>query len=198
MPFTYRSALLLLSLPLVLGVLIFLLWFWSGEGDLEVLGSLVLFFGWVPVLLGFGFLLVFRSDSRQLGLEVGQIRRAAWLAVLLGLSNFPAAALVLYGVFVCSSYCAFTVVNRSGESVQDIELRIGNARISLGKLGPSKTRFQRVFIKPSGAYRVTARCARREFDSVDNAYAAPSLSTQMLITFEASGSLLVEEFDEFD
>jgi hypothetical protein len=195
---TLHSALFCSGLPLVAGLLIFLLWFRHGGLDLQLKGWLLLLTGWLPVLMGFGFLLGFRSEARQRGVAVGEIRRATWWVVLLGLANFPAAALVLYAVQVCKSHCAFTLVNQSGGAVRDIELRAGTELISLGKLGPAQTRLQRVFIRPTGAYRVTARSATREFDSVDNAYSSPGLAAQMLISFEASGSLLVEEFDDFD
>jgi hypothetical protein len=195
---TYKFALFFTGLPLVTGLLIFLLWFLQGDGELELLGFALLFVGWLLLLLGFGFLNYYRSEARQLGLDPGRIRRNTWRVVLLGLSNIPAAALVLYGVFVCKSYCAFSLENYSEDLVQDIELRIGEANISLGSLKPHQHRFRRVFLRPEGTYRVTARSAARGFDSANCTYATSSLAPQMLITFGASGSFMVEDFDEFD
>jgi hypothetical protein len=188
----YRIALICGTLPLIVGVSVYLFWLMTRWYGWVVMGVFTLLFGVILFLVGTVALarfvwLAFRTS--------GLSRRRLWFSTLacLGLlvANFPAAYGIMLSVFLIEASYTITVHNASDQPLDGVRVFGGGCDAWFGTVPPGG-RVQRSFlIRDDGQLEFQAvRRAIRYTETIDK-YVTQMMSGNTTVTFESEGKISV-------
>jgi hypothetical protein len=123
---------------MALGSAVFAAWLFTDLDALEIIGVLFIYGGIFLFAVGIAALLIFVSRARKGGIAY---RRAATLALVILVLNFPLCAAYVAIAFAMESAHVVIVENRAGMTIEDLTLRDPTGRqFQIGSVGPGQTR----------------------------------------------------------
>ena len=116
----YRATIACGLIPMALGSAVFAAWLFTDLDALEIIGVLFIYGGIFLFAVGIAALLIFVSRARKGGIAY---RRAATLALVILVLNFPLCAAYVAIAFAMESAHVVIVENRAGMTIEDLTLR---------------------------------------------------------------------------
>jgi hypothetical protein len=188
----YRVALLCGTVPLVVGLSVFLLWLLTRADGLMLLGVFVLFGGLaffaVGVLaLGRYCWLAFRESRLP-----ARFWAATIACALLLLSNFPAAGAIMYAADALHSRYTVVVRNESGRPLEDVRVTGGGCEVVFGLIAPGDDEQRSFWIQHDGVLRIRADGLAEQPIS---GYVTNGMGGRTTVTVRADGTVAAVDRD---
>ena len=156
MPRSYLIALLCGALPLCSGLIIFIAWTQTRQGELETAGIYTILAGCFLFLIGGAALLRFCRTSPA---PERRGARAGFAALLL-LANFPVACGLAYTAYWLDTRYMITVSNESGELLSGALVEGGGIHEFYGEIPPGKSVRRYIPVKTDGQLVFSSRSGR--------------------------------------
>lgn len=177
------------SLPLLIGVSTFVLWMATGWSWLELVGIFTILFGTILVLVGFAALTMHEAPGRT----VSRARRlvAPFACAIVLLSNFPAAATIVYTVVAIETRYVVEVHNATSEPLDGVRLFGGGCDVALGSILPGDTARSSLRFARDGTLEFECRQGARPVSTTIEEYVTGYASGRADVTVDDQGAVSV-------
>lgn len=188
----YRVALICGTLPLLVGVSIFVLWLVTRWDWLTLAGFYTLFGGVVIFLVGVVALACYCGQAFQ---APNLPRRRLWLSTIacagLLLSNFPVAGGIIVAVAAIESRYTVTIHNASQQPLNDVRVFGGGCDESLGSIPPGDTARRSFWVEHDDELKLHAISGTAVHKETIDGYVTNGMGGHTTVTLNLDGTISV-------
>lgn len=188
----YKLSLLCGIAPLATGLSIFGAWLLTRRSWLEIAGILTICGGMAVVVIGAILLAVSIRWSLREGSAKSVVLMRALVAAGLMLSNFVAAAMVVWAVIYIETAFIVTVENRSKTPIETCQLEGGGVHVDFGRIAPGKTRKRSFYIRHDGRLDYLVRTQGKEVKGTAERYVTHGVRGNRLLIVQEDGEVIVQ------
>jgi hypothetical protein len=154
--------------PLLAGVVVFILWYFTRDEILQFAGLLIILGGLICVLIASIYLAV--SLYWESGVKTSSkiMLRRGLLSAAIIISNFPAAYMCTKAALYLTSLYTLTIENRSASTIETLTITAPGVNRKLTHIDPNETRTLKFGFK-EGALEFSARQNASQFSGLIDA-----------------------------
>jgi len=191
-----RFALACGLVPLVSGIVVYLLWIGSRWEVLKLVGFFVIAAGIASIFVGVISLIFSLRHSLSLGHPIKQNLPKCILIATIFLSNFLAAGAIIASVLSIETRYTIQLVNQSKQKLSSITISGGGCLIEVPDLPASATTTQHFYIKQDGSLNIKAKTDDTELEQVIESYVTNGMGGNAKITVDENNNVLIEHLDK--
>lgn len=191
-----RFALACGLVPLVSGIVVYLLWIGSRWEVLKLVGFFVIAAGIASIFVGVISLIFSLRHSLTLGHPIKQNLPKCILIATIFLSNFLAAGAIIASVLSIETRYTIQLVNQSKQKLSSITISGGGCLIEVPDLPASATTTQHFYIKQDGSLNIKAKTDDKELEQVIESYVTNGMGGNAKITVDENNNVLIEHLDK--
>ncbi|MBW8017196.1 MAG: hypothetical protein FVQ82_13515 [Planctomycetes bacterium] len=166
----YRASIVLGALPLIVGSLVFVFWYFSMMRIFEVIGVFTVLGGLVSVAIGTICLVKFLFQQIDENAPSKILRGKGLLSGGLLASNFLLVVIIFFAVLYLYSTNILTIRNDSSSVISNVTITAPGVQLNTGAIKPGKKKSRRIRHKGDGALQFTAIQNDIEYSGVIEGY----------------------------
>lgn len=166
----YKASITWVLLPLIVGVIVFALWFFTRMEILMQIGLLTLIGGLVSVAIGFSCLAIYLFQERDKNASSKTLRKKELLFGGLVIFDFLAAFIIICAAIYLETINTLIIKNQSPSIISNVTIKAPGVNIDTGPILSNKKVSLKFHVKGDGDLRFTATQNSIEYSGLIEGY----------------------------
>ncbi len=190
----YKISLICGVAPLVIGVIIFLAWYFTLWDKLLLLGIFTIYGAFTMVIIGIICLAIYLLRQFRINHSFSRniIKQGLFSGSIL-FANFPVAVIIVILVIKIATTFTVVVTNKSGAIIDNFVLTGPGVNINMGQIVPNENAKHSFHVAHDGVLKFKARQKDNEIEGIVESYVTSGMGGKKLIIVDLKKRFTVKD-----